>query len=460
MGFVRRVANRLTAPSKALTLPAPAPRLAPGKKALSGLDSLTLSGLAWGNYGRGAGSIDITDTAFASYAQLYTRQTWVRVVADKLAVGVGRVPPKVYRRNRDGTRERLGPRDHPLAALLANPYPDGSTFGLIEQIAGDVALYNNSLLVLLKTSRTAEPTGIEPFTPVGWRVDDDDRSYVLSAPGEPDKRIPRWRIAHAKFYTPGGGAFAVSKLESLRQTLRIEYAAQLLADASYHNAARPSGALVAKEELSDVAYARMQAQFRESYQGVENAYEPLLLEGGLTWHPMSSSLIESAAIDHRKLTREEVAAVYQLPPPVIGILDRASFNNIEELHLALYRDTISPWLKMIEQTIQVQIVDKVPAWVAEGIYVEFDLNEVLRGNVKDRFAAYQSAIQSGWLTQNEVRALENRDRHDDPDADRLHRPMNLTPDLTAPKPAPAPPGAPAVEETEEPAKVGGVRAAR
>ena len=31
------------------------------------------------------------------------------------------------------------------------------------------------------------------------------------------------------------------------------------------------------------------------------------------------------------------------------------------------------------------------------------------------------------LTQNEVRAWENLPRVDDADADRLHRPMNLTP---------------------------------
>jgi hypothetical protein len=52
---------------------------------------------------------------------------------------------------------------------------------------------------------------------------------------------------------------------------------------------------------------------------------------------------------------------------------------------------------------------------------------VLKGTTLESSAPTAQALNAGWLTQNEVRELENLPRVADEDADRLHRPMNLTP---------------------------------
>jgi len=65
-----------------------------------------------------------------------------------------------------------------------------------------------------------------------------------------------------------------------------------------------------------------------------------------------------------------------------------------------------------------------PEPLPAGQYVEFDLNEVLKGNPKERFEALKAA---DFLTPNEKRALENRDRVDDPRADMLWMPLNMMP---------------------------------
>ena len=41
------------------------------------------------------------------------------------------------------------------------------------------------------------------------------------------------------------------------------------------------------------------------------------------------------------------------------------------------------------------------------MFVEHKVDGLLRGDTKTRFDAYQQAIQSGWMSRNEVRALEN-----------------------------------------------------
>ena len=49
----------------------------------------------------------------------------------------------------------------------------------------------------------------------------------------------------------------------------------------------------------------------------------------------------------------------------------------------------------------------------------------MRADAEGRSKFYASAIQNGWMTQNEVRALENMNRIDD--ADRLYIQQNMMP---------------------------------
>ncbi len=149
---------------------------------------------------------------------------------------------------------------------------------------------------------------------------------------------------------------------------------------------------------------------------------------------MSWNLNDSAVVEHRKLTREEVAAAFDVPPPLVGILDRATFSNIDTQSRMFYTDTLGPWLTMIEETTEAQLIAGVPALA--GYSLEFDLNEVLKGDITSRFTAYGQGLNSGWVKPNEVRAWENLPPEDDPDANRLHRPLNLTPVVMTP---PAPP---------------------
>jgi hypothetical protein len=93
---------------------------------------------------------------------------------------------------------------------------------------------------------------------------------------------------------------------------------------------------------------------------------------------------------------------------VVGILDGATFSNITERHIMFYQDTFGPCLTMIGETLQTQLIDPEP--LLAGQYIEFDLNEVLKGTPKERFEAPKAA---DFLMPNEKRALENRDRVDD-----------------------------------------------
>jgi hypothetical protein len=118
---------------------------------------------------------------------------------------------------------------------------------------------------------------------------------------------------------------------------------------------------------------------------------------------LSLSAEEAQYIEARRLNREEVIAAYDIPPPAVHDLTRATFSNITAQLRSIYRDTMAPVCAFLESELETQLRPDF----GEGMYAEFLLDGVLRGDFEDRADAYQKAINSGWQTPAEVRKLEN-----------------------------------------------------
>jgi len=373
------------------------------------------------------GAIGLPGGLSRSYSQIYRSQIWVWTTVNKLGHGIGRLPLKVYKRGTSRQRVTSGS----LYALLAAPYGRQTAMGFKERLVKDMAVYGNAVAVKVGPGGDRPPTMLRQLPPVGWEIKEGRYLWRDGGTGE-GVAFDEGQVLHFGHYTPGSPKreWAVSSLEPLRLTLAIEYAAQRLGVSSFENGAKPGGVLSTDQPLKQEVADRLGAEALKLYGGVEKAYKLAVFSHGLKFSPMNWNLNESAVIEHRKLTREEVAAVYDIPPPLIGILDRATFSNIETQVRMFYTETLGPWLTLIEETIQAQLIDPVPEWA--GHYVEFDLNEVLRGDPEKRVRTLVFGIAGGLWTQNEARDKENLERHEDEDADTLHRPMNLTPAMLEP----------------------------
>jgi hypothetical protein len=110
---------------------------------------------------------------------------------------------------------------------------------------------------------------------------------------------------------------------------------------------------------------------------------------------------------------------------MVGILDRATFSNVTELHKSLYQDVLPPLLVGIEEDFEQQLIPDWPDLIQSNAYLEFNLAEKLKGTFEDQARVMQTATGAPWLTRNEARARMNLPRMDDPSADRLIVPLNV-----------------------------------
>jgi hypothetical protein len=88
---------------------------------------------------------------------------------------------------------------------------------------------------------------------------------------------------------------------------------------------------------------------------------------------------------------------------MIQDLSRATYSNIESQQIQYMQGTLMPWLRRWEQEITRKLIGKDD----RSIYAEFLAEEALRGNTIDRYSAYKTARESGWMSVNEIRSREN-----------------------------------------------------
>ncbi len=142
----------------------------------------------------------------------------------------------------------------------------------------------------------------------------------------------------------------------------------------------------------------------------------------MEWKPLGMSMVDAQFVESRKLTLEGIARIYRVPPPAIGILDRATYSNISEQARSLVMHTLRPWLVRIEQAMMASLLSEADR---RSHFIEHSAEGLLRGSQKERFEAYRVGREWGWLSVNDIRAFENQTPV--PAGDDYRVPLNSAP---------------------------------
>ena len=124
----------------------------------------------------------------------------------------------------------------------------------------------------------------------------------------------------------------------------------------------------------------------------------------MTFTPLSIPNNEAQFLETRKFQVTEICRIFRVPPHMIGDLERATFSNIESQNISFAVHTIRPWLVRIEQAVNRALI---PENEKGRFYAQFNIDGLMRGDYKSRMEGYAIARQNGWMSANDIRALEN-----------------------------------------------------
>lgn len=202
----------------------------------------------------------------------------------------------------------------------------------------------------------------------------------------------------------GTGILGFSKLEFMGSSVQEAMATQKYTMQNAQNFGRPSGILTVDHVLD-----RKKGQHDFISQALGNfkseSGKMIVLEADMKFQQVALTPEQSQLLESRKYGVEEICRWFGVPPVLIGASGATTWGSgIAEIVAGFHKFTLNPLLKSIEQALESRILR---AEERGSVVIEFNLDAFFRGDLQSRYAAYATAVQNGFKTRNEVRALEN-----------------------------------------------------
>jgi len=369
-----------------------------------------------------------------------------------LSETVGTLPLFVYKRLKPRGKERAP--THWLYTLIHDaPNPEMTSVEYREAQMVHLALWGNHYSFIEK-NQVGRVKGLWPMLPNKMAVERKkgqliylyeqtlDTGEIVRVQYRPDEI---WHIRGMG----GDGIIGYSPIRQCAETIGLSMATQEFGARFFSNDARPSLVLKYPGKLQDDAHKRLIKSWQKAYSGLANKHKAALLEENMDIKEIGIPPQDAQFLETRKFQRSDIAGMFRIPPHKIGDLERATFSNIEEQNIDFVQDGIMPWVIRIETSINSKFLG---ARERLSFFAEHLLDGLLRGNTEQRYGAYATARQWGWMSANDVREKENMNPIDGGDVYLI--PMNMIPaDGNIPLPAPIKPKEDEEEpEEEEPGK--------
>ena len=321
----------------------------------------------------------------------------VRVIAETIAS----LPIGVYEDTDDGTQKV---KDHPLYRIIHDePNSEMTSFIWRETMLTHLLLWGNSYCQIIRSGRGAV-VGLYPLLPDHMEVDRDTDGNLTYTYTTREGAVVNLRPTEV-LHIPGlgfDGIMGYSPIALEKNAIGLGIAAEEYGSSFFKNGARPSGVLTHPNTVKDPK--RLRESWAAAYGGSSNGSKVAVLEESMTFTPISIPNNEAQFLETRKFQVEEICRIYRVPPHMIGDLSRSTFSNIEHQSIDFAVHTIRPWLVRIEQAMNRILF---PEKEKGKYYVQFNMDGLMRGDYKSRMEGYAIARQNGWMSANDIRALEN-----------------------------------------------------
>jgi len=191
-----------------------------------------------------------------------------------------------------------------------------------------------------------------------------------------------------------------SVLDFAATNLNTTLAMERYAGFMFSRGAKHQGVIQAKGRLPDPVRTALRSALDEYAIGGARAGRPLLLEDGMTWQDVSMTMADTQLVEQKQISIADACRWIRIPPHKVFDLSRSTNNNIASQGVDYVVDCLLAWAVRWEQAIWRDLIaDKT-------FFAKINLDGLLRGDSASRAQAFALAVMWGWMTRNEVRAME------------------------------------------------------
>ena len=365
--------------------------------------------------------------------ELYKTQDNLRAVVDFLSSNLAQLPLKVYTRNSENDRER--DRDSDTARTLWKPNNYQTQFEFIRALCLEYYVFGCVYVWVVPNDKRKAGNYDLHIIPTNWIVSTkQDTSYgpstirACSRRGNTAADIPSTEFVQFRTYLPGEPGTFVSPISALKQTLYEQVESGKFRRQLWRSSGRLNAQIVRPKDVApwtDEQRKNFATAFREAWSGAGSKAGSIpLMEDGMEIKPFSTSFKEYEWAQSVTLSRESVAAAYRINPSLVWHSNTQTYASARDNARALYAECLGPDIQMIQQRFNAFLLPMIGADEFET-YVEFDMQEKLKGSFEEQASIMQTATGRPWLLVDEARAYMNLPKLPDGQGEGLVVPLNV-----------------------------------
>ncbi len=329
-----------------------------------------------------------------------------------ISESVGFLPLNVMR-ERNGEK---GPaKDLPIYnALHYAPSADMTTMTFRETLTGHLVMGGNCYAhIIRRTGGDRTALELRPLLPeqVGTDRDKAGRLNYIVKVGNSEGKT--YAVESGKpqeiLHIPGlgyDGITGYSVLQMARQAIGAALSEEKYAAQFFGSGGRvPYHLEWDRQFKTDQEKEQFRADWDRVYSNSDHFHVAPILLPNMKYVPSGMKPEDMQLIESRLATPAAICRWFLISPHLVGDLAHASFSNIEHLALQFVKMTLTAWLTRWEQNLWRCVL--TPEEQAGGYFFRHNVNGLLRGDFLTRMQGYATALQNGWLNQNEVRDLED-----------------------------------------------------
>lgn len=311
----------------------------------------------------------------------------VRLIADSVST----LPIQAGVKRSDGSRQPIE-----VPAVVASPSVRGTRVAWLHRLMVSALLDGNAFGLIVARDQFLKPSTVVWLDPALVTITDNPDGPRWYYNG---REINRDDILHIPAFSVAGQTRGISPISAAAAAVRSGMRAQEFTDDWFKNKTIPSStfkntATTLDETQAEVISERMISKLKSG--------KPLVMGKDWEYNLLTISADDAGFIASSRATASQIASIFGVPPEMIGgdTGNSLTYSTVEMNTINFITYTLRPWLVKIEEAF-------TQAFMKPGEYLRFNVDAMIRTDLKTRHEVFQIDRQIGLKNIDELRALDD-----------------------------------------------------
>jgi HK97 family phage portal protein len=313
----------------------------------------------------------------------------VSLISDTIAT----LPVDSYIRQ-DGNRRPYRPRP----AWVDQPDVDMTRQAHYQQVLVSLLVNGNSYTRVFRNANgdVINLVVLDPSTVEVRRSALGQKIFIVTGS---DKALTSDEIVHITDLIQPGALVGLSRVERLKEALGLSSAMQSFAARFFGTGATTQGIIEFPGNLTPEQAKNLRDGFDSAHRGFRRAHKTGVLSGGASYKQTTVPNDAAQFLESRRFSVEEIARAFNIPLSMMGVPGAASYASVEQNGIFFVTHTLRPYIEKMEWAYS--------RLLPVEAFLKFNVDGLLRGDFNSRITAYSTGLQSGFMSVNDVRKLED-----------------------------------------------------